>query len=96
MRVAWRESARLDLRLIVGSLAHEDPGAASRIRDRIRERVAILGKFPWYGRPGRLPDTRELVIARTPYIVAYRVELGRDLVHVIGIRHGAQQWPGEF
>jgi toxin ParE1/3/4 len=43
------------------------------------------------GRQGRCAGTRELVIARTPYIVAYRIE--RLAVVVLRVLHGAQRWP---
>jgi len=35
--------------------------------------------------------TRELVISRTPYIAAYRID--GDLVTIVRVLHGAQQWP---
>jgi len=43
------------------------------------------------GRRGRVPRTRELVIQRTPYIAIYA--LRSDLVFILRIVHGAQQWP---
>jgi toxin ParE1/3/4 len=38
--------------------------------------------------------TRELVISRTPYIVAYTV-LADEIV-ILDVQHGAQEWPGSF
>jgi toxin ParE1/3/4 len=46
------------------------------------------------GRPGRVPGTRELVVAGTPYIVAYRVTASR--VDVLAIIHAARRWPQMF
>jgi toxin ParE1/3/4 len=43
------------------------------------------------GRQGRAPGTRELVIARTPFIVAYR--LHNETIEILRILHGAQRWP---
>ena len=43
------------------------------------------------GRVGRVRGTRELVIAGTPYIAAYRVK-GRVIL-ILRILHGAQLWP---
>jgi addiction module RelE/StbE family toxin len=57
----------------------------------IRAQVNALRQFPESGRPGRVDGTRELVIDRTPYIVAYRI-LG-DTVRVLRVLHGSQQWP---
>ncbi|MBZ5634197.1 MAG: type II toxin-antitoxin system RelE/ParE family toxin [Acidobacteriia bacterium] len=36
-------------------------------------------------------DTRELVMTNLPYVVIYRV--GENVVEVIRILHGAQDWP---
>jgi len=41
------------------------------------------------GRPGRVPETRELVIQ--PYIVAYRVKGG--IVQILRVLHSAREWP---
>lgn len=56
--------------------------------------VLVLLQFPADGRPGRVEGRRELVVRRTPYIVAYRV--GKDYVRVLRILHSAQLWPGEL
>jgi len=58
---------------------------------RIVTAVASLTSFPERGRPGRAPDTRELVVARTPYIIAYKVQ--HDTIHIVAILHGARRWP---
>jgi plasmid stabilization system protein ParE len=39
-----------------------------------------------------VPDTRELVISGTPYIVAYTV-LDRQKVEILAVFHGKQKWP---
>ena len=50
-----------------------------------------LGSFPRRGRKGRIESTRELVFARLPYIVVYRIQ-DQDL-EILRIYHGAQDWP---
>jgi len=75
-------------------IAEQNPAAATRMILRIRTAVGRLARSPELGRPGRVEGTRELVIARTPYIVPYRV---RDhVVQVITILHSAQRWPDRF
>ena len=69
----------------------DNPTAASRVIERIRAAVMRLAASPALGRPGRVADTRELVIPRTPYIVPYRVK--GDVVQIITILHSAQRWP---
>jgi addiction module RelE/StbE family toxin len=72
-------------------IAAENPTAASRMIERIRAAVMRLAASPALGRPGRVADTRELVIPRAPYIVPYRVK--GDVVQIITILHSAQRWP---
>ncbi len=42
----------------------------------------------------RIEWTRELVIRKTPYIAAYRIE--GDTIRILRVLHGAQQWPDEM
>jgi len=50
------------------------PQGARRVVLRILHDVeSLLPENPHMGRPGRVPGTRELVIAQTPYIVPHRV-----------------------
>jgi addiction module RelE/StbE family toxin len=72
-------------------IAADNPTAASRVIEQIRTAVMRLATSPGLGRAGRVPDTRELVIPRTPYIVPYRVKGG--VVQIITILHSAQRWP---
>jgi plasmid stabilization system protein ParE len=62
---------------------------------RIVDHVELLTDEPKLGRPGRVPGTRELVVPRTPYIVAYAV-LSSDSIRILGVRHGARRWPESF
>ena len=50
-----------------------------------------LAVFPLSGRPGRVEGTRELVVARAPYIVAYRIV--EDDLEIAAIIHAARRWP---
>ena len=67
---------------------------ARRIVERILTSVQRLATFPQSGRRGRVPDTRELVISDTPFIVAYAIEADRILV--LAMYHSARQWPETF
>ncbi|HEY7065375.1 MAG TPA: type II toxin-antitoxin system RelE/ParE family toxin [Chloroflexota bacterium] len=96
MQVLWLEQAEADLRELSDYLLERSPGAALRTYEAIRESVAHLADHPGMGRPGRVAGTRELVIARTPYIVAYTVDQDLSSVIVLRVLHGAGRWPGEF
>jgi len=94
VRLEWSRSALEDRDNVFDYIAQDHPQAAVMVDDRIRARVEILSKFPKMGRPGRIEGTRELMISRTPYIVAYRVE--GETVRILRVLHGAQLWPDEL
>ena len=96
MRVLWLERAEADLRQIIDYLEHHESGAGQRVNDLIRSRTELLADFPGLGRPGRVPGTRELAIARTPYVVAYTVDRIVDAVIVLCVLHGARLWPDDL
>jgi toxin ParE1/3/4 len=94
MHMAWTTPALNDLEEIGDYIALESPLAAHRLVTDILARVeALLPINPRAGRRGRVPGTFELVIARTPYIVVYRIT---ERVEVLAVVHGARQWPEEF
>ena len=89
MRVRWLLRAVDDLGGIRNFIARESPSAAASETDKVLAAVKRLGDYPASGRPGRVPDTRELVASS--YIVAYRVREGA--VQVLRVLHGARTWP---
>jgi toxin ParE1/3/4 len=91
VRLEWSVHTNNDRDAIFDYIEADNPSAAIRIDNCIRTQVQRLIRFPEIGRPGRVEGTRELVINRTPYIVAYRIADGT--VRVLRILHGAQQWP---
>jgi len=94
MEIVWREVALDSLQRIRAYIARDNPGAAERVRERILSAVRNLADMPNMGRPGRVEDTRELVVSGTPYIVAYTVLA--DQVVIIAVQHSAQKWPDRF
>lgn len=91
MQVRWLRRALKNLEEEAEYIARDDPEAATRIAERIATSVNRLATHPALGRPGRVPGTRELVIAGTPYVVPYRVRGG--MVEILRIFHGARKWP---
>jgi len=96
MRVLWLDRAEADLNDLFDYLLERDSTAALRVYDAIRDRVGQLAEHPELGRPGRVADTRELVIARTPYIAAYTVDHRLEAVIILRVLHGARLWPDEL
>jgi len=91
VRVDWHPAAYADLAELVRYIASDDPAAAYRMHDEIRNQINMLATHPRIGRPGRVIGTRELVIAGTPYIAAYRI-FG-EVLTVLRLLHGARLWP---
>jgi toxin ParE1/3/4 len=93
MRIAWSETAIANLVGIRKYIEQDKPAAARRLAQRILISVERLAQHPHLGRPGREPETRELVVAGTPYIIAYRVYRGR--LSILAVLHAAQSRPEE-
>ncbi len=91
MIVRWLDQAVEDLKALRTYIARDNPSAAADIAQRIRDAVKILGDYPAAGRAGRVPNTRELVVAGTAYILPYRVRA--ESVEILRVLHGAQEWP---
>ncbi len=91
MTIVWSQAALRDLDEIAAYIADTEPRAAQRVVERLMASVATYSRFPGMGRIGPVDGTREIVVARLPYIITYRVQV--DVFEVLGIRHGAQQGP---
>lgn len=75
-------------------LQASSPAAANSQLTKIFDAIDRLQQFPFSGRKGRIEGTCELVVPRTPFIVAYLVAT-REL-QVLAVLHGSQQWPESF
>lgn len=93
MRVYWRKQAADEVKKAIEYLSARSPAAALKTSQTIRQKVEKLKDQPSLGRPGRVADTRELMIAGTPYIVIYTVDMSIQAVVILRVLHGAQLWP---
>ena len=91
MRIAWTDRAVRDLSALRAYIARENPRAAKATAETLIESIERLAEYPASGRHGRIPDTRELVVAGTPFIIPYRVK--ENTVEILGVIHGARRWP---
>jgi addiction module RelE/StbE family toxin len=91
MHIRRTPDAANDLAHIVDFIREENPEAARRVATTVFDSIVALRTFPYRGRHGLVPETRELVLGRWPYIVVYRV--AGDQVQVLRVRHAAQNWP---
>lgn len=91
MRLLWLRAALHNLDEEAAHIAADDPAAARVVVARVLEAVAQLADQPGIGRPGRVPGTREHVVARTRYVVPYRVR--RDAVEILRVFHTSRRLP---
>lgn len=92
----WTTPAHDDFLGIVEWIKARNPQAAVRVGRRILDAVADLAVHPYLGKPGRVPDTRELVVTRFPYLIVYEVETQDtqpQSVIILRVLHGAMLWP---
>jgi toxin ParE1/3/4 len=59
--------------------------------DMLWDAANSLLSFPGKERMGRIKGSFELVIAHTPYIIAYRIE--PEAIRIMRILRGARRWP---
>jgi toxin ParE1/3/4 len=57
----------------------------------IYDAIQSLRIMPYRGRPGRIDNTRELLVQRLPYVIVY--EGFDERVLILNIVHAAQKWP---
>lgn len=94
MRLIWSPEARDDLIEIYRYVAADNPSAARRLHETIKQGAAVLRDNPHAGRPGRVPGTREWVISGAPYVVPYQIQ--EDRVELLRVYHAARRWPERF
>ena len=91
MELRWTREAAADLERIADYLFQHVPDRAADLVRAVYDAPALLLEFPDRGRPGKKEGTRELVLSPLPYLVVYAVR--SDVIFIVRILHGAQQWP---
>lgn len=94
MNIVYAASAQKDLESLVSFIAEDSPQNAAMVLDRIEEQIKLLATQPQMGRPGRVPQTRELVVANTPFIIPYQVKGG--VLIILRVYHSSRRWPETF
>lgn len=91
IRIRWTPQAADDLEHAYEYLNQHNSPAAAAVIDRILSGIKALKDYPGIGRPGRIEETRELVITGTRFIVFYR--LRKQQIQILGILHASRKWP---
>jgi plasmid stabilization system protein ParE len=90
VRLEIARNAEIDLARIRAYIRQENPTAARRVVAGILDGIQVLVTYPDIGRPGRIGETRELVLTGLPYIVCYATD--SKTVSILRVLHGSQQW----
>ncbi len=94
--VTWARAALDDIKEQIAFIAQDNPAAARRVADRLRDTGAALGDMAT-GRPGRVTGSYEKSVRRLPYIIAYELRLiaGRESVVILRVIHTSRDWADE-
>lgn len=90
MKLVWTRRAAADRHEIRAYIAQTNPAAALALDELFSEKAGRLVDHSSIGRPGRVADTRELVVHQN-YILIYDV-VG-DLLRVLRVLHVARRLP---
>ncbi len=93
-QVIWSRVALDDLKAQITYIAAENPAAAQRLAEAIRDTASALSDIPT-GRPGRVAETYEKSLTRLPYILAYAITASAtgEAIAILRVIHTARDWP---
>jgi toxin ParE1/3/4 len=94
MQVRWLRTALRNLEDEAAHIAADDAAAARLVVRRVLRAVDQLTEQPSLGRPGRVPGTRELIVADTRYLVPYRVR--RETIEILRVFHTSRRLPARW
>lgn len=90
MKVIWSADADRDLSEIIEFIWLDSPAAAVRMNAVFQSAARRLETFPYSGRAGALPGTREM-IPHPSYRMVY--EIRHETVIIVAVVSTARQWP---
>lgn len=94
MNTRWLEDAINDLQALRQYIHQDNPTAEKKVTDKLIDTIELLSNNPEIGRPGRVINTKELIVSGTPYIVPYRIK--NEAIEILRIFHCAMKWPEEL
>ena len=94
MQVRWLRKALRNLDDEATYIATDDAAAACLVVKRVLEAVSVLAEQPGLGRPGRVHGTRELIVAKTRFVVPYRAR--GATVEILRVFHTSRRLPDRW
>jgi addiction module RelE/StbE family toxin len=92
MTVRWTPTSLRDLDALHCYISGDNAAAATAVVETLLKGIEALARNPQMGGTGRVPGSRELVIA--PYAITYRSR--KSVIEILGIIHGTRRWPDSF
>lgn len=74
MQLKWTDKALGQFEDAIDYIAVENPQGAQAVAQRVADALELLLESPDVGHIGRIANTQEWVVRKTPYIIAYAVE----------------------
>jgi toxin ParE1/3/4 len=92
VKIVWTRQALGDLASALDCAACEKPAATVWVAETIEKSVDSLLQNPEMGRPGRVKDTRELIVPGTPLLISYSLQRGQVfiLAFFMGLGSGSE------
>lgn len=90
--IEWTDPAWEDLNGISDYLIEqEDFQVADDMVVRILQAPEQLSLLPWSGKPGRIPETRELRVPKTRYALVYAISDSK--IFILRVMHSSRLFP---
>lgn len=90
MDIFWGDGAKRDFNAAIAFIRPESPAGATRVGERILAAVGLLSEFPELAPASRKHrGLRQLVVAKTPFLVIYRIESQR--IEIRAVVHARQR-----
>lgn len=90
LSIVWADEAREIFLEYLFFISEKDQGAADRLLEQVERSLEPVSYFPYSGRPGRVPGTREIV-SHPNYITIY--EIRADCIAIVDFTHVKKLYP---
>lgn len=87
--IIWTERVIRHLEAELDYYGRINPALAKELSIIIKDSIANISKMPGIGRPGKKIGTRELILNKYPYVLAYRVR--NEALEILAIIHQSRK-----